>query len=92
MEATLRTFIVPVIGFTAIQLHKYMNFSWLMELMFVALIVSPYMVPEKKKVDIGVQTNCDTITEIKAHTKGYNMVIGACVLLGFMGYMSTLLF
>lgn len=92
MEATLRTFIVPVVGFTLIQFHKYMNFSWLMELMFVVMVVSPYMVPEKKKVDIGIQTNCDAFTETKAQTKGYNRIIGACVLVGFMGYLGTMLF
>ena len=89
MAPTLRTIVVPAAGFVTLQLHKHLTFSWLMELMLLAVLVIPYLNIEKKKVDIGIQTNCDIVDINKPHS---NNMIYASVAVGFVAYMTFVMF
>jgi hypothetical protein len=89
----MRTIMIPVAGFTALQLHKYVTFSWLMELLLVGAVVAPYMPTEKKMVDVGVQTNVEC-TDIQIFHKPRKImkidkVMMLSVLVGFVGYFVT---
>lgn len=89
MAPTLRTVIVPIAGFAALQLHKHLTFSWLMELMLLAVLVMPYLNPEKKRVDIGIQTNCDIVDIKRPHS---NKMLYASAAVGFVAYLTFLMF
>jgi hypothetical protein len=89
MAPTLRTIVVPTAGFVALQLHKYLTFSWLMELMLLVVLVMPYINPEKKRVDIGIQTNCDVV-DIKRPRS--NKMLYASVAVGFAAYVTFVMF
>ena len=89
MAPTLRTIVVPIAGFVALQLHKHLTFSWLMELMLLVFLVMPYINPEKKRVDIGIQTNCDVV-DIKRSSS--NKMIYAPAVVGFVVYLIFMMF
>ena len=97
MEATrtnTRAIMIPVTGYTILQFHKYMTFSWLMELVLVVCVVAPYMPFGKKTVDVGVQTNTDC-TDIQILSKPHksikiDKVLMVSMLVGFVGYFVSL--
>lgn len=89
MAPTIRTIVVPTAGFVTLQLHKHLTFSWLMELVLLAVLVIPYLNFEKNKVDIGIQTNCDIVDINKPHS---NNMIYASVAVGFVGFVAYMTF
>ena len=91
-ESPLRVVLFPLVGYTALQFHKYTKFSWVMELLFVYLITAPYLHYEKKMMDVGIQTNTDTTSEVTKHQKGVNKMFYVSLMVGIMGYMMTRVF
>ena len=97
MEATrtnMRAIMVPVAGYTILQFHKYVTFSWLMELILVACIAAPYMPFEKKTVDVGIQTN-DECTDIQIFNTQHkpvkiDKILMVSMLVGFVGYIASI--
>lgn len=96
MESThnnMRAISIPVAGFVALQLHKHVKFSWLMELLLVGFVVAPYMPTTKKTVDVGIQTN-DDCTDVQVfhnpHKRiKFDRVITLSVLIGFVSFFVT---
>ncbi len=96
MESTrnnMRAISIPVAGFVALQLHKHVKFSWLMELLLVGFVVAPYMPTTKKMVDVGVQTsnNCTDVQVIHSPHKRvkFDRVMVLAVLIGFVSFFVT---
>ena len=93
MDSQMRAISIPVAGFVALQIHKHMKFSWLMELLFVGLVVAPYMPITKKMVDVGVQTsnNCTDVQVFHSPHKRikFDRVIIMSVLVGFVSFFVT---
>lgn len=93
MDSTLRLVVVPATAYTALQLHKYTKFSWVMELMLVYAMIAPYLHPEKKMVDVGIQTNDESpVVVVNKRTHRINKMFCASLLVGVMGYMMTMVF